>query len=270
MIEVDPDDPAFQDPTKFIGPVYERDGGRARWPPRRAGRSSPTATSGGASSRRRARSGSSRSGRSAGCSRRAPSSICTGGGGIPTMYEPGTEAPVGAEVVIDKDRASALLAEQLDADLFVMATDVEAVYTGLGDAAAGARSRTTTPDELSRHGPARRVDGAQGRGGGGVRSQDRQAGGDRDARPAPRRRRRDQGYAGRPRARRGGRYAGLTSPSARPGRRRTAADGLGRAVVGSAQSRFVRPARSGFRPCGGRGRSCAVCLRSWRCSGPER
>ena len=24
MIEVDPDDPAFQDPTKFIGPVYDQ------------------------------------------------------------------------------------------------------------------------------------------------------------------------------------------------------------------------------------------------------
>ena len=40
--------------------------------------------------------------------------ICTGGGGIPTMYEPGTGRLVGAEVVIDKDRASALLAAQLE------------------------------------------------------------------------------------------------------------------------------------------------------------
>ena len=48
------------------------------------------------------------------------------------MYEPGTKRLIGAEVVVDKDRASALLAEQLDADLFVMATDVEAVFTGWG------------------------------------------------------------------------------------------------------------------------------------------
>ena len=26
MIEVDPDDPAFADPTKFVGPVYEKHG----------------------------------------------------------------------------------------------------------------------------------------------------------------------------------------------------------------------------------------------------
>jgi carbamate kinase len=48
------------------------------------------------------------------------------------MYTPGTRQLVGAEVVIDKDRASALLAEQLGADLFVMATDVDAVYLDWG------------------------------------------------------------------------------------------------------------------------------------------
>jgi len=38
----------------------------------------------------------------------------------------------GVEAVIDKDLASALLAEQLDADLLVIATDVDGVYTGWG------------------------------------------------------------------------------------------------------------------------------------------
>jgi carbamate kinase len=57
--------------------------------------------------------------------------ICAGGGGIPTMYQPdGTLA--GAEVVIDKDRASALLARELDADLLVLATDVEGVFLDWG------------------------------------------------------------------------------------------------------------------------------------------
>ena len=75
--------------------------------------------------------------------------ICTGGGGIPTMYEPGTKRLIGAEVVVDKDRASALLAEQLEADLFVMATDVEAVFTGWGTPQQAAIT-STTPDELSK------------------------------------------------------------------------------------------------------------------------
>ncbi len=73
--------------------------------------------------------------------------MCTGGGGIPTMYEPGTRTLVGAEVVIDKDRASALLAEQLNADVYVMATDVDAVYTDFGTPAQKAIGRTTA-DEI--------------------------------------------------------------------------------------------------------------------------
>ena len=48
------------------------------------------------------------------------------------MYAPGTRTLIGAEVVIDKDRASALLAEELEADVFVMATDVDAVYRDFG------------------------------------------------------------------------------------------------------------------------------------------
>ena len=38
----------------------------------------------------------------------------------------------GVEAVIDKDLAASLLAEQLEADLLVIATDVDGVYTGWG------------------------------------------------------------------------------------------------------------------------------------------
>ena len=38
----------------------------------------------------------------------------------------------GVEAVIDKDLASELLARELEADLFVMATDVDGVYTDWG------------------------------------------------------------------------------------------------------------------------------------------
>jgi len=127
MVEVDPDDPAFDDPTKFIGPVYDRetaerlaaDKGWAikqdgeKWRrvvasplPKRIFEIRPIQW----------------------LLERGAVVVCTGGGGIPTMYEKGTRRLVGAEVVIDKDRASALLAEQLEADLFVMATDVDGVY----------------------------------------------------------------------------------------------------------------------------------------------
>ncbi len=60
--------------------------------------------------------------------------ICAGGGGIPTMYERGKERVLGGvEAVIDKDLCSALLARELSADLLIMATDAEAVFTRLGN-----------------------------------------------------------------------------------------------------------------------------------------
>src|SRR3954453_21445752 len=145
MIEVDPDDTAFQDPTKFIGPVYERAEAEALAPekgwsikqdgqkwrrvvaspaPKRIFEIKPITW----------------------LLEKGAVVVCTGGGGIPTMYERGTRRLVGAEVVIDKDRASALLAEQLNADLFVMATDVDAVYTGFGTPEQAPIRRTTPAD----------------------------------------------------------------------------------------------------------------------------
>jgi carbamate kinase len=53
-------------------------------------------------------------------------------------------------VVVDKDRASALLARELEADVLVMATDADAVYLGWGTRAARALDRVT-PEELERH-----------------------------------------------------------------------------------------------------------------------
>ena len=52
--------------------------------------------------------------------------IGCGGGGIPVAWQGGQ--PVGVEAVIDKDRASALLAAHLHADLFVISTDTDFVY----------------------------------------------------------------------------------------------------------------------------------------------
>jgi carbamate kinase len=53
--------------------------------------------------------------------------------------------------VIDKDRASALLAKTVGADFFVMATDTDAVYLDWGKPAQRA-IRTATPDALDAHG----------------------------------------------------------------------------------------------------------------------
>jgi len=49
--------------------------------------------------------------------------------------------------VIDKDLASELLAREIDADLFVMATDVDAVYVGWGTPEQ-AQLRAVSPEQL--------------------------------------------------------------------------------------------------------------------------
>jgi carbamate kinase len=83
--------------------------------------------------------------------------ICTGGGGIPTMYLPeekldfaddrNTRTLVGVEAVIDKDRSSSVLAQDLDADLLVIATDTDAVYLDWGTTDQRAIA-TASPDAI--------------------------------------------------------------------------------------------------------------------------
>jgi carbamate kinase len=77
--------------------------------------------------------------------------ICAGGGGIPTLITEvdGKPSLSGVEAVIDKDFATELLARQLGADLFIMATDVDGVYTGWGTPDQR-HLDTITPEELGR------------------------------------------------------------------------------------------------------------------------
>jgi carbamate kinase len=74
--------------------------------------------------------------------------ICAGGGGIPTAWVPGKERTLrGVEAVIDKDLASEVLAREVEADLFVMATDVDGVYEHWGTPEQRRLDRVT-PGEL--------------------------------------------------------------------------------------------------------------------------
>ncbi|MDQ0391082.1 carbamate kinase [Labrys monachus] len=73
--------------------------------------------------------------------------ICAGGGGIPVIRAPDGSFR-GAEAVIDKDMTSALLARQLDADMLVMLTDVDAVYLDWGGRSPR-RIRNAAPSALS-------------------------------------------------------------------------------------------------------------------------
>ena len=157
MIEVDADDPAMKDPTKFVGPVYsdeeahriatergwtvKRDGDHWRRVvpspvPRRIFEIRPIT--------QLLDSGTV--------------VICTGGGGIPTMYLPDERLDfeddhnprtlVGVEAVIDKDRSSAVLARDLRADALVIATDAPAVFLDYGTPAQS-EVAAASPDAIS-------------------------------------------------------------------------------------------------------------------------
>ncbi|HEX3284633.1 MAG TPA: carbamate kinase [Mycobacterium sp.] len=130
MIEVDRDDPAFAHPTKPIGPVYDRETAERL----RAASGWAIAPDGDKFRRVVASPKPQRIfeiGPIRSLVERGTIVVCAGGGGIPTMYDDDGTLH-GVEAVIDKDLASALLAEQLDADLLVIATDVDGVYTDWG------------------------------------------------------------------------------------------------------------------------------------------
>ncbi len=132
MVEVDPNDPAFQNPTKFVGPIYEKEAAEQlaaekgwsikpdgnKWRrvvpsplPKRIFEERPIKW----------------------LLEQGVVVICAGGGGIPTMYDPEKERTlIGVEAVIDKDRATGLLARNIDAELYIMATDVDGVYLDWG------------------------------------------------------------------------------------------------------------------------------------------
>ena len=152
MVEVDPADPAFDDPTKFVGPVYDlaaadelaasrgwtfaRDGERWRRvvpspEPKRIFEIRPIRW----------------------LLDRHVVVICAGGGGVPTAYRgrdgdtPAGRELAGVEAVIDKDLASELLAREVAADLYVMVTDVDGVYVDWGTVQQRLLTRVT-PEQL--------------------------------------------------------------------------------------------------------------------------
>jgi len=145
MTEVDPADPAFLHPTKPIGPVYAKEeAGRI------AAEKGWTFAPDGDSWRRVVPSPKPKrifeTRPVKWLLEKGTVVIFAGGGGIPTMFLEGGRL-VGVEAVIDKDLASALLAREIQADAFVMATDADAVYTGWGTKEAKA-IRRAHPAEL--------------------------------------------------------------------------------------------------------------------------
>jgi carbamate kinase len=148
MVEVDAKDPAFANPTKFIGPVYPRDeadrlAAEKKWVFKQDGDKWRRVVASPEPKR---------------IFELRPIKwllehntivIAAGGGGIPAVYEAGAERKlVGIECVIDKDLATELLARDLGADLLVMLTDADAVFVDWGKPSQRA-IRRATPDALS-------------------------------------------------------------------------------------------------------------------------
>jgi carbamate kinase len=149
MIEVDPDDPAFGDPSKPIGPLYTADeaaklAGERNWAFKPDGdrmrRVVPSPAPKRIFEHRPIRWLLDQ-----GCV-----VICAGGGGIPTAYQPGRQL-TGVEAVIDKDHASALLARDLEADILIMATDAPAVFVAFGTPEQRAIARADPVSLVAEH-----------------------------------------------------------------------------------------------------------------------
>ncbi|PIT09208.1 carbamate kinase [Snodgrassella alvi] len=130
QVEVDKNDPAFKNPTKPIGPVYSKEEAEElakerNWSiapdndkyrrvvpspiPKRIFEIRPVKW----------------------LLEKGTVVICAGGGGIPTFYDDDGTLK-GVEAVIDKDLCSAVLAKQVAADIFIIATDVSAAFVNWG------------------------------------------------------------------------------------------------------------------------------------------
>jgi carbamate kinase len=141
---VDTLDPAFSDPTKFVGPVYTKEiadqlAAERGWIVKADG-----------SSWRRVVASPKPKGiveldDIRALMNRGATVICAGGGGVPVTV--GNDGLLtGVEAVVDKDATAALLAEELEADVLLLLTDVANVQVGYGTAQAKAIRQTSVAE----------------------------------------------------------------------------------------------------------------------------
>ncbi|WP_318390851.1 carbamate kinase [Enterobacter sp.] len=129
QVEVDAADPAFANPTKYIGPVYDQAQADALsaekgWRFKADGtyfrRVVPSPQP-----KRIVESDAINA-----LISRDHLVICNGGGGVPVVEK--ADGYHGIEAVIDKDLSAALLARQIEADALLILTDADAVYVDWG------------------------------------------------------------------------------------------------------------------------------------------
>lgn len=149
---VEAGDPAFGEPSKFVGPVYDEATARRLadergWQIRPDGpvwrRVVPSPLPVAVAELDLIRS----------LADAGVTVICAGGGGVPVVRD-SHGALKGVEAVVDKDLTAALLARQLGADALLILTDVDAVMEGYGTAAARPIRRATASQLRTRPFPA--------------------------------------------------------------------------------------------------------------------
>ena len=148
-VEIDPDDPAWSNPTKPIGPLFDKEEA-ARLAAERNWTMAPDGP-GGNKLRRVVPSPLPKRILSMHAIRTLMESstivICGGGGGIPVVWKENKNGWRGVEAVIDKDLTAALLATEVGADALIMLTDVSNIQVGWGTPEARPMERATI-DEL--------------------------------------------------------------------------------------------------------------------------
>lgn len=134
-------DPAFADPTKFVGPVYGEEEAK-----RLAAERDWTVRQDGVHWRRVVPSPAPQRVVETRLIRLLLTSgavaVCAGGGGVPVVRDEAGRL-TGVEAVVDKDLTAAMLAEALDADALLLLTDVPQVVSGYGTPAAEPIGHTT-------------------------------------------------------------------------------------------------------------------------------
>lgn len=129
QVEVSASDPAFNNPTKYIGPVYDRSQAETL-----AAEKGWVFRQDGEWTRRVVPSPQPKrileSDAISALIQRGHLVICNGGGGVPVVEK--GDGYHGIEAVIDKDLSAALLARQIEADALLILTDADGVYLNWG------------------------------------------------------------------------------------------------------------------------------------------
>lgn len=146
--EVDVNDPAFKNPTKFVGPVYSKEEAdkmvaEQGWVVKADGEYFRRVVPSPKPKRIWEMDAINL------LIEKGAVVVAVGGGGIPVQVKDGKLS--GVEAVIDKDLASSLLSHNVGADYFVIATDVPTVFINWGTPDAKA-IKMAHPDEMDKLG----------------------------------------------------------------------------------------------------------------------